>query len=88
MRRVGYEIRMMHNANINHVDLQIRNILVDKNKKIYIIDFDNATIEEGKESFFKDPKSDNLTRLQRSFDKNGIPFTLFNAIWQGYGTRI
>lgn len=88
LRRVGQAIRTMHNANINHADLQIRNILIDKNKKVYIIDFDNATLKQGKESFFNDPQSDNLDRLQRSFVKNGFPLTLFNAIWQGYGTKI
>ena len=88
LRRVGHEIRIMHNANINHADLQIRNILIDKDKNVYIIDFDNAEIKQGKESFFKDPQSDNLARLQRSFLKNGFSVPLFNAIWQGYGTRI
>jgi 3-deoxy-D-manno-octulosonic acid kinase len=86
--RVGHAIRIMHNANINHADLQIRNILVDKSRKVYIIDFDNAEIMEGKSSFFKDPQSDNLARLQRSFVKNGFSVPVFNAIWQGYGTLI
>ena len=88
IRRVGHAIRGMHDADINHADLQIRNILIDTHKNVHLIDFDNAVITQGKESFFKDHKSDNLERLQRSFEKNGFPRPLFNAIWQGYGTRL
>ncbi|PKH01599.1 3-deoxy-D-manno-octulosonic acid kinase [Psychromonas sp. MB-3u-54] len=61
---IGHEIRKMHNAQVDHTDLNIHNILIDKSNKVWIIDFDKCTKRVG-DSW----KGNNLTRLRRSFLK-------------------
>ncbi|EKO3486910.1 3-deoxy-D-manno-octulosonic acid kinase [Vibrio fluvialis] len=61
---IGYEIRKMHDAQINHTDLNIHNILLDKQNKIWIIDFDKCFQQNG-DSW----KDSNILRLKRSFAK-------------------
>ncbi|MFT6926344.1 MAG: 3-deoxy-D-manno-octulosonic acid kinase [Psychromonas sp.] len=61
---IGHEIRKMHNAQVDHTDLNIHNILIDKSNKVWIIDFDKCTKREGSSW-----KKDNLRRLKRSFIK-------------------
>jgi len=63
-RAIGRQIKMMHNAQVNHSDLNIHNILLDKTGKVYLIDFDKCAQQAG-ESW----KENNLARLLRSFNK-------------------
>lgn len=63
-QRIGLEIRKMHDAGVNHTDLNIHNILLDKQGKVWIIDFDKCQQQEG-DSW----KQDNWDRLKRSFIK-------------------
>ncbi|EGU33651.1 3-deoxy-D-manno-octulosonic-acid kinase [Vibrio sp. N418] len=63
-QRIGLEIRKMHDAGVNHTDLNIHNILLDKQDKVWIIDFDKCQQQEG-----DDWKSENMARLKRSFIK-------------------
>ncbi|WP_406732424.1 3-deoxy-D-manno-octulosonic acid kinase [Vibrio scophthalmi] len=63
-QRIGLEIRKMHDAGVNHTDLNIHNILLDKQDKVWIIDFDKCQQQEG-DSW----KQDNWDRLKRSFIK-------------------
>ncbi|EGU33591.1 3-deoxy-D-manno-octulosonic acid kinase [Vibrio scophthalmi] len=63
-QRIGLEIRKMHDAGVNHTDLNIHNILLDKQDKVWIIDFDKCHQQEG-----YDWKSENMARLKRSFIK-------------------
>ena len=63
-RKVGKEIRKMHDAQVNHADLNLNNILVDDQDQIWIIDFDGCSVSVGEEF-----KTANLARLQRSFKK-------------------
>lgn len=68
--RVGQTIRRMHDAGVYHSDLNCRNILIDAQEKIWLIDFDKSerrargtwTIE-------------NLERLQRSLRKESSKAT-------------
>ncbi len=62
--KIGQEIQKMHQAQINHTDLNIHNILIDKTDKIWIIDFDKCSKCKG-DSW----KEKNLQRLKRSFYK-------------------
>ncbi len=62
--RIGHEIRKMHDAGVNHTDLNIHNILLDKQQKVWIIDFDKCYQQSG-----QDWKESNLNRLKRSFMK-------------------
>lgn len=61
---IGKEINKLHKAQVNHTDLNIHNILLDKNGDVWIIDFDKCYQESG-----EDWKSNNLQRLLRSFRK-------------------
>ncbi|MDK9737759.1 3-deoxy-D-manno-octulosonic acid kinase [Vibrio sp. D404a] len=63
-QKVGAEIRKMHKAQVNHTDLNIHNILIDDEGKVWIIDFDKCNQKSGDEW-----KQGNLERLKRSFIK-------------------
>lgn len=63
-QRIGLEIRKMHDAGVNHTDLNTHNILLDQQDKVWIIDFDKCQKQEG-DSW----KQDNWVRLKRSFIK-------------------
>ncbi|RJX72393.1 3-deoxy-D-manno-octulosonic acid kinase [Vibrio sinensis] len=86
---IGCQIRAMHDAGVNHTDLNIHNILLDAEQKVWIIDFDKCYRQQG-ESW----KKNNLDRLQRSFLKEqrlrNIPFsnTMWTAILAGYEETI
>lgn len=65
-------VRQLHNAGINHRDLNIRNILVkraDFDFKAYIIDLDKSEYETGKTGLVLDKRIGNLIRLNRSLEK-------------------
>ena len=61
---IGQEIRKMHDAGVNHTDLNIHNILIDREQRVWIIDFDKCQRQKGDAW-----KASNLNRLQRSFAK-------------------
>ncbi|GAL37589.1 3-deoxy-D-manno-octulosonic acid kinase [Vibrio maritimus] len=63
-QKIGAEIRKMHDAQVNHTDLNIHNILIDNTDKVWIIDFDKCFIQQG-----DDWKLANYERLKRSFEK-------------------
>ncbi|WP_298941436.1 3-deoxy-D-manno-octulosonic acid kinase [uncultured Psychromonas sp.] len=62
--RIGQEIKKLHQAHVNHTDLNIHNILLDENGQVWIIDFDKCYQQVG-----EDWKEGNLQRLLRSFRK-------------------
>lgn len=66
-QKIGQEIRKMHSAQVNHTDLNIHNILIDDQGKVWIIDFDKCFQQKG-DSW----KQSNLERLKRSFEKEVI----------------
>lgn len=61
-QKIGQEIAKMHKANVNHTDLNIHNILIDDQDKVWIIDFDKCCQQSD-----GDWKQSNLDRLKRSF---------------------
>jgi len=63
-KKIGQEIKKMHDAQVNHTDLNIHNILIDEKEKVWIIDFDKCFQQSG-DSW----KPVNLDRLKRSFEK-------------------
>lgn len=63
-RKIGQEIRKMHDAQVNHTDLNIHNILIDDQEKVWIIDFDKCLQQSGNSW-----KQANFSRLKRSFEK-------------------
>lgn len=62
--KIGREIRKMHDAQVNHTDLNIHNILIDEQKNVWIIDFDKCNRKLG--NYWK---KKNIDRLKRSFEK-------------------
>ena len=85
---VGKAIAKMHNKQVFHSDLNCHNILLNKQSKVFLIDFDKCDYRAG-DSW----KADNLSRLLRSLNKEkGIhrPFYFSDSNWQllldGYHT--
>ncbi len=69
-QKIGQMVRRMHNAGVNHTDLNIHNILLDENEKVWIIDFDKC----GFASLGGEWAEQNLARLKRSFLKEQPKF--------------
>lgn len=61
---IGQMIRRMHDAQVNHTDLNIHNILLDDQQQVWLIDFDKCAAQRGERW-----KATNLERLERSFIK-------------------
>ncbi|MBD1558492.1 3-deoxy-D-manno-octulosonic acid kinase [Vibrio sp. S9_S30] len=78
-KQIGRAIRKMHDLGINHTDLNIHNILMDEQEKVWVIDFDKCFQQTG-----ENWKQRNLDRLKRSFEKedqkNEIVFNI-NSEW-------
>ncbi|NOZ20277.1 MAG: phosphotransferase [Planctomycetes bacterium] len=63
---IAQAVRRMHDAGITHADLHLKNILIDKKGRAYIIDLDKATIHR---PVSVSRRKDNLLRLDRSIRK-------------------
>lgn len=78
LNRVGTTIRRFHDAGLDHVDLNARNLLVDPKGKVWLIDLDRCRLR---------PKgawqAGNLARLERSLVRFGAPGAMV-AIRGGY----
>lgn len=89
-QRIGQTLRQFHDAGVYHADLNSHNILLDRDGKVWVIDFDKGAIRE--------PGSwqqTNLERLLRSFNKEALLHTSFywvpgdwQALMAGYEGRI
>lgn len=78
LERVGATVRRFHDAGLDHVDLNARNLLVDSQGKVWLIDLDRCRRRPSGKW-----QEANLERLQRSlakFDATGA----MPAIRQGY----
>ncbi len=85
-QKVGREIRKMHDAGVNHTDLNIHNILIDNCDKVWIIDFDKCN-----KNIANKRQTENLNRLKRSFEKErkkhpnlNLDDIYWNCINEGY----
>ncbi len=78
LESVGVTIRLFHDAGLDHVDLNARNLLVDDAGKTWLIDLDRCRIRHGGRHV-----PDNLARLARSLDKLGHPQAM-RAILEGH----
>jgi len=63
-KKVGQCIRKFHNTGVYHHDLNARNILVDSDMRVHLIDFDRCKFRSG-----GNWRSRNMFRLQRSLAK-------------------
>jgi 3-deoxy-D-manno-octulosonic acid kinase len=64
LRRVGTTIRRFHDAGLDHVDLNARNLLVDEHGAVWLIDLDRCRLRP--KGAWQDA---NLARLERSLAK-------------------
>jgi len=62
---VGSWLRRFHLEELWHADLNARNILLDEEGRVYLIDFDRSELRRGDEGW----RSANLERLKRSLMK-------------------
>ena len=78
--KVGECIKLFHNNNIYHADLNARNILLNTRSEVFLIDFDNSYIRSGGGLW----RMSNLARLKRSllkFKKNEANFHFDDNAW-------
>lgn len=85
-REVGRVVATMHALNVWHADLNARNILIDSEGVVSLIDFDRCRRRTGKRW-----QAANLARLKRSFDKltvqgeiTGFDVVSWQALLLGY----
>lgn len=64
-QQVGYVIREFHDAGVDHSDLNIHNIMLDKDGQVWIIDLDKSHLRKKNGRWAKA----NLERLYRSLEK-------------------
>ena len=91
---IGQTIRLFHDHNVYHSDLNIHNIMCDKDSRIYLIDFDKCEIKREQADPTKNNwREKNLQRLHRSLTKEKNKYDQFfweNNDWQhlitGYKT--
>lgn len=89
LRRTGAEVRRMHEAGIDHRDLNVKNVLVREDGAVMILDFDRARLHP---RLGPELRAKALVRLLRSAVKRGlVPGTVGRgeivAFLRGYGTR-
>ncbi len=73
----GACMRRFHDHGLVHADLNARNILIDNENQVYLIDFDRAKIRPGAARQF----AANLQRLRRSL-KKFLPSAALEQGWQ------
>jgi len=62
---IGKTIKAFHDHNVYHHDLNIHNILIDDQNKVWLIDFDQGEVRADSTNW----KEENMSRLLRSFNK-------------------
>ncbi|SBS30659.1 3-deoxy-D-manno-octulosonic acid kinase [Marinomonas spartinae] len=72
---IGRVIRQFHDHGIHHSDLNCHNIMIDDNKKVWLIDFDKCDQRPINEEW---PQK-NLDRLKRSINKESKKHTHFTV---------
>jgi len=86
---MGGMVRRFHDKNIHHVDLNVKNILLDEGGRFYLIDFDKCSQRKMTRYW----KQASINRLKRSLEKScrldsSIVFNEDNWRWflQGYAS--
>lgn len=73
-KHIGSTIKRFHQQGIYHHDLNIHNILIDSNEKVWLIDFDRAKLLTPQVKW----QQANIDRLKRSFVKEQNRLASFN----------
>jgi len=71
--KVGHALAAMHNCQVYHHDANVRNIMIDDSKQVWLIDFDRCCKKEG-----EGWKQGNMDRLLRSLRKEKVKNTVFH----------
>lgn len=64
-RRIGATLRAFHRAGVFHADLNAHNVLIDRDERVFLIDFDRGALRDPAGRWTRA----NLTRLRRSLEK-------------------
>lgn len=75
-QKIGCCIKAFHQHGIYHHDLNAHNILIDKDEKVWLIDFDRGEQRQPNQKW----QQANLDRLLRSFNKENEKLSKFH--WQ------
>ena len=70
LRAAGEAVRRLHEAGVDHVDLNLKNVLIDAEGRGVVIDLDRCRI--GAEPLGEAARRSNLLRLYRSWVKLGV----------------
>jgi 3-deoxy-D-manno-octulosonic acid kinase len=87
-QQLGEFIASLHKQGVYHADLNIQNILQDKQGKFWLIDFDRAQLRSANTHW----QQANLKRLKRSFEKEKVRFGIkwlkmdWNSLIHGYNS--
>ena len=82
---IGRTVRCFHDQGVDHSDLNVRNILLDSQERVFLVDFD-----KGRQRSTGPWKKGNLQRLQRKQKKTaletGVPYDedVWRRIEDGY----
>ncbi len=79
-KKIGACIKLFHQHDVYHADLNARNILLTETGDVYLIDFDNSYVRVNSTTW----KMANLSRLKRSllkFRKNVADFNFTEENW-------
>ncbi|MFY8274370.1 3-deoxy-D-manno-octulosonic acid kinase [Pseudoalteromonas sp. SSDWG2] len=79
---IGVTIAQFHKSGVYHADLNINNILFDKQNKVHVIDFDRGEIRPANTQW----QQQNMARLQRSFVKEATRQPHFHWSTQDWQT--
>lgn len=79
--KIGQTVRQLHDAGVYHADLNSHNLLLDKEGKVWVIDFDKGAIRSPGEW-----QKANLERLLRSFNKESQLHTSFHFVPENWQT--
>lgn len=80
--KIGVCIKAFHQHGIYHHDLNAHNILIDKDEKVWLIDFDRGEQRKNQQKW----QQQNLDRLLRSFNKEHNKLAQFH--WQADNWQI
>ncbi|HBP23517.1 MAG TPA: hypothetical protein DEA08_37780 [Planctomycetes bacterium] len=75
----GEAIRLLHEAGVDHVDLNLKNVLIDREGRGVVIDLDRCRI--GADPVSEDTRRRNLLRLYRSWVKLSVAEPASVAAW-------
>lgn len=81
LEAVGTTIRRFHDAGLDHVDLNARNLLVDADERIWLIDLDRCRLR--RPGAWREANLDRLARSLAKFEADAA----MAAIRRGYASR-